>query len=125
MSDASAKPPAGDPTPPSPPDPLAERLQRAIRAHPVLRDQKKLQVVAFGGRVRLEGQVFTLDMRRQVDDLLARLPGGDEVQVEVAAEIAPPGRRPTTGNVPPVSPGPSPVDRAYSTGHLQRRRRLF
>jgi BON domain len=117
--------PPSDPAPtPSAENPLAERLRRAIQAHPVLRDQKKLRVEVRDGVVALEGHVFTRDMRRQLDELLWRLPGSEEVRVRVEAEISPPRPdRETEGKVPTVSPGPSNVDRGYSTAHLDRKKR--
>jgi hypothetical protein len=109
----------------APRPPVADALERAIRAHPVLRDQKKLKIVPAGSGVRLEGQVFTLDMLRQVTELVARLPDADEVRLAVEAEIQPPKARDITGRVPRVSPGPSNVDREFSTGHLKRARKFI
>ncbi len=107
-------------TPPIPE--IAERLQRAIRANPVLRDQKKLVVRTVSGRVRVEGQVFTRDHYRQLLDLVAKIPGGESVTVTVESEVKPPQPRGTVGRIPLVSPGPSSVDRDYSTRHVRKPR---
>jgi hypothetical protein len=99
---------------------LATRLKTALKAHPVLRDEKKLKVVVVQGAVRLEGSVFTRDTHRQLLELLARLPAGNEVAVLVEAEVAAPrGDRTLVGQVPPVSRGAGGTKGNYSTAHLQ------
>jgi len=107
-------------TPAVPEHPLATRLKAALKAHPVLRDEKKLKVVVVGGSVRLEGTVFTRDTQRQLLELMGRLPGGDEIAVLVEPEVAPPrGDRNLVGQVPPVSPGAGGTKNTYSTSHLK------
>jgi hypothetical protein len=106
--------PAPATTPPEPENPLAALLKRAIKAHPVLRDEKKLKVVANAGSVRLEGSVFTRDSLRQLLDLVARVPGGQNIPVLVEAEVKPPQPRKIVGRVPVVSPGPPSTDPRYS-----------
>lgn len=113
----------GEQTPSPAQNPLADRLERAIRAHPVLRDQKKLHVSAEHGFVRVHGVVFTRDMYRQVLELIDRVAGSERVQVEVEPEIRAPEAPRPEGDVPKVSEGPSNVDRSYSVGHLDRPRR--
>jgi hypothetical protein len=109
------EPAAPAPGTPAPPDhPLAVRLRAAIKAHPVLRDEKKLVVRVVNGAVRVEGSVFTRDMHRQLLDLLARFPGGNEVTVLTEPDIAPPRDRTLVGQVPPVSPGAGGTKRDYS-----------
>lgn len=106
---------------PAPEHPLAARLTTALKAHPVLRDEKKLQVKVVNGAVRLEGSVFTRDTYRQLLDLMARFPGGDEVSVLVETDVAPPrGDRTLTGQVPTVSPGAGSTKGVYSVSHLKR-----
>jgi hypothetical protein len=113
-----------EPTSGAPGNPLADALRRAIAAHPILRDQKKLVVVtpggAAGGAVRLEGSVFTRDMLRQLTELVARLPGGEHVRLAVDTDVRPPQDRKTVGKVPVPSQGPSSVDRGYSVRHVRR-----
>ena len=107
-------------TPATPEHPLAVRLKSALKAHPVLRDEKKLKVVVVGGSVRLEGSVFTRDTQRQLLELMGRLPGGDEIAVLVEPEVAPPrGDRTLHGQVPPVSPGAGGTFSSYSVSHLK------
>jgi hypothetical protein len=119
MAQAPGTPP---PAPPSastgPEHPIAARLKSAIKAHPVLREEKKLHVKVVNGAVRLEGSVFTRDTMRQLLDLMARFPGGNEVTVLVETDVAPPEPRPLVGQVPPVSPGAGGVKRSYSVSHL-------
>jgi hypothetical protein len=116
MADA-ATPPA----PAEPEHPLAARLNCAIRAHPVLRDEKKLRVNVVNGAVRLEGSVFTRDTARQLLDLMARFPGGDEVIVLVETDIQPPQPRTLAGQVPQVSPGAGGTKHRYSVSHLPKK----
>ncbi len=107
--------------PPAPEHPLAVRLSSALRAHPVLRDEKKLKVKVINGGVRLEGSVFTRDTYRQLLDLMARFPGGDEIAVLVGTDVAPPdGSRALEGKVPSVSPGAGSTKLSYSVSHLER-----
>jgi hypothetical protein len=106
----------------TPRHPIAASLTRAIRAHPILRDQKKLVVKEAHGTVRLEGAVFTQDMLRQLHELVARVPGAEAVRILVEAEVKAPQPRAIVGRVPEVSPGPSNVDRAYSVRRPPRRR---
>jgi hypothetical protein len=125
MADAPTPPAKPAPSVPVPAEtsPLAELLIRAIKANPVLRDQKKLVVKTVGGRVRVEGLVFTQDHYRQVLELVAKVPGGDQITVLVEPEVKPPQPRTTVGRIPFVSPGPSSVDRGYSTRHVRKPRR--
>ena len=99
-------------------NPLAAKLSRAIQAHPVLRDQKKLKVVSDERSVRLEGTVFTRDMYRQLVRLLAQLPGSEAISFDVEPEIQAPQGHELEGKVPGVSQGPLPSARNYSTYHL-------
>ncbi len=110
-----------DDTTDEPSHPLADKIRRAIQAHPVLRDQKKLEVVVAGRRVRVQGQVFTRDMHRQLVDLLVRIPGADEVLFSVEPEIKPPQGHELEGRVPGISRGPLPSDPYYSTTRLRPR----
>jgi hypothetical protein len=109
------------PVPAEPEHPVAARLKSAIRAHPVLRDEKKLKVTVVNGAVRLEGSVFTRDTYRQLIDLMARFPGGDEVVVLVETDVAPPQPRTLTGQVPQVSPGAGGTKSSYSVSHLPKK----
>lgn len=114
MTDAAPAPSA-----PAGPEPqLATRLRSAIKAHPVLRDEKKLAVKVVNGAVRLEGSVFTRDTMRQLVDLVGRLPAGNEVTLLVATDVSPPQPRTLAGQVPPVSPGAGGTKRNYSVSHL-------
>jgi hypothetical protein len=108
-------------TPATPEPPLATRLKAAIRAHPVLRDEKKLKVVVQNGVVRLEGSVFTRDTQRQLLEMMGRLPGGGEVAVLVEPEVAPPDpTRTLVGQVPSVSKGAGSTKTSYSVSHLKK-----
>lgn len=107
-------------TPATPEHPLAVRLKTAIKAHPVLRDEKKLKVVVVNGVVRVEGSVFTRDTQRQLLEMMGRLPGGDEVAVLVDPEVAPPDpSRTLVGQVPNVSKGAGGTKSSYSVSHLK------
>ena len=105
--------PAANP-PASPTSPLLGLVQRAIKAHPVLRDEKKLQIKSVGPIVRLEGSVFTRDALRQLLDLVARLPGNENVRLDVATDVKPPQPRAIVGRVPVASEGPPSTDAVYS-----------
>jgi hypothetical protein len=105
---------------PEPDSPLATAMKRAIAAHPILRDQKKLFVKETAGVVRVEGLVFTQDMLRQLQELVARVPGASAVRIAVDAEVKPPRDRATVGRIPTVSQGPSSVDRNYSIKRPRR-----
>jgi hypothetical protein len=102
--------------------PLARRLRRAIQAHPILRDEKKLVVTVQDGKARLEGTVFTLRMHLQLAELVERVAAGEAVDFAVTPQIKPPQERTLEGRVPSVSPGPSSVKRDFSVGHLRRKR---
>jgi hypothetical protein len=101
---------------------LLERVKAAIAAHPILRDEKKLSVTTVGGRVRVEGTVFTRDTHRQLVELVASLPGSEGVTVLAQPEIVAPQPRALEGKVPPVSPGAGSAAWNYSVAHLRRRR---
>lgn len=118
MAEAPGTPPASST---GPDHPVAARLRSAIKAHPVLRDEKKLQVKVVNGAVRLEGSVFTRDTYRQLLDLMARFPGGNEVTVLVETDVSPPEPRTLVGQVPPVSPGAGGTKRNYSVSHLPKK----
>lgn len=108
------------PAPAAPEHPLAARLKTALKAHPVLRDEKKLKVNVVSGVVRLEGSVFTLDTYRQLLELLTRFPGSDEVTVLVETDVAPPRTdRVLTGQVPTVSKGAGATKQSYSVSHVR------
>lgn len=110
-----------DAQPAAPDNPLAARLRSAIKAHPVLRDEKKLLVKVVNGSVRLEGSVFTRDTYRQLLELMARFPGGDEIAVLVGTDVAPPdGTRTLEGKVPTVSKGAGSTKLSYSVSQLKR-----
>ncbi len=100
--------------------PLAQRVRRAIQAHPILRDQKKLKVTLKGRRVGLEGTVFTRAMHRSLVELISRIEGAEEINFAVDPEIAAPGGRPLEGKVPSPSAGPLPSERNFSTKHLRK-----
>lgn len=102
-------------------NPLAAKVARAIQAHPVLRDQKKLVVKVEGRTVRLEGTVFTRDMFRQLAELVARIPGSEAIAFDVEPEIQAPQRRELEGRVPGVAQDEHPSKPSYSTEHLPRR----
>jgi hypothetical protein len=124
---SSGRPPA-EPTPPAPPDPveahpLARRIRRAIQAHPVLRDEKKLVVTVKQGTARVEGTVFTRNMHRQLAELVAQVAGDEPVDFAATPQIQAPQDRALEGRVPPVSEGPSSVKRDFSVGHLRRPKR--
>jgi hypothetical protein len=127
MADQPTAPvPAPGPVPdpaPSTGSAFADLVLRAIKANPVLRDQKKLVVKSVGGRVRLEGQVFTQDHYRQLLELVAKVPGGESITVMVEPEVKPPQPRTTVGRIPLVSPGPSSVNRNFSVQHVKKPRR--
>ncbi|MFM8978940.1 MAG: BON domain-containing protein [Planctomycetia bacterium] len=109
-------------TPASPEHPLAARLKAAIKAHPVLRDEKKLQVKVVHGVVRLEGTVFTRDTLRQLLEMMGRLPGGNDVAVVVEPEVAPPDpTRRLEGKVPTPSQGGGGTKVNYSVGSSKPR----
>jgi hypothetical protein len=112
---------ATPPTPAEPEHPLAARLKSAIRAHPVLRDEKKLHVKVVNGAVRLEGSVFTRDTYRQLLDLMSRFPGSDEVTILVETDVGPPQPRTLEGQVPQVSPGAGATKLSYSVSHLPKK----
>jgi len=105
----------------SSPEALADRLRAAFAAHPVLGNQKKLRVGVFQGLVRVEGHVFTRDMLRQVDQVVARVAPGEGVRIHVDSEVRPPRPREIRGRVPETSPGGVNVDPSYSVRHLVRR----
>lgn len=108
-------------TPAAPEHPLAVRLKAAIKAHPVLRDEKKLKVVVVNGVVRLEGTVFTRDTHRQLLEMMGRMPGGQDVAVLVEPEVAPPdGSKTLIGQVPSVSKGAGSTKISYSVSHLKK-----
>ena len=65
--------------------PLASRLRRAFQAHPVLKGQQKLKVEVELGRAKVTGAVYTQDMLRQVNDIVARVAGDEDVIVAVEA----------------------------------------
>lgn len=94
--------------------PLLERVQRAIAAHPILRDEKKLEVRMKGRRVEVGGSVFTRDMHRQLVELLSRIPGAEELLFTCEPQIAAPERRTLEGRVPNVTDAPTPSDPFYS-----------
>jgi len=101
--------------------PLASRLQRAFQAHPVLNGQKKLKVEVELGRAKVTGAVYTQDMLRQVNDIVARVAGEDDVIVAVEAEVRPVQDRQLEGRVPPVSPGAGSTKRNFSISHLEKK----
>ena len=87
----------------------------------MLRDEKKLKVQVVNGAVRLEGSVFTRDTYRQLLDLMARFPGGDEVTILVETDVSPPQPRTLEGQVPQVSPGAGGTKSSYSVSHLRKK----
>lgn len=97
-----------------PAHPLLEKIKRAVAAHPILRDEKKLELGMRGRRVEVGGTVFTRDMHRQLVELLARIPGAEEIVFTCDPQIAAPENRTLEGRVPGVSSGPSPSDPWYS-----------
>ncbi len=101
-------------TPEQPTHPLLEKIQRAVAAHPILRDEKKLELGMRGRRVEVGGTVFTIDMHRQLVELLALIPGADEIVFSCKPQIAVPEVRELEGRVPGVSSGPAPSDPWYS-----------
>ena len=105
---------------PEPTNPLAEKIKRAIAAHPILRDQKKLEVVTKGRRVHVQGVVFTRHMHRQLVELLQRIPGAENIAFTADPEIGAPQKRELEGRVPGVSQGPSPSNPRFS---IERKRR--
>ena len=106
---------------PEPSHPLADKIRRAIKAHPVLRDQKKLEVNVRGRRVHVDGTVFTIDMYRQLVEMLVLIPGHEELVFSVEPEIKPPENRELEGRVPGVSQGPLPSDPFYSSPRMRPR----
>lgn len=100
--------------PDQPTHPLLEKIKRAIAAHPILRDEKKLELGMRGRRVEVGGTVFTIDMHRQLVELLARVPGAEEIVFTCKPQIAIPEVRKLEGRVPDASDGPPPSDRWYS-----------
>ena len=94
--------------------PLADRIRRAIEAHPILRDEKKLVVSVDGGRASVDGSVFTISMYNQLVELVSRIAGDQDVSFDVVPQIQPPQNRKLEGRVPGVSEGPSPIKRDYS-----------
>lgn len=102
--------------------PLAARVQRAIKAHPILRDQKKLKLEVKDGRAQLTGTVFTRDMFRQLIETLNLIEGAGDIGFDVEPEIQPvDASKRLEGKVPPVSDGPLPSLREFSVKHLPRR----
>ena len=100
--------------------PLAARIRRALDAHPILKLQKKVEIGLAGDRVVLSGTVYTINMFRQLVELVERVAGEeDNVDIDVLPEIQPPGNRPLEGRVPPVSPGAGATKRNFSTNHLK------
>ena len=115
------KKPEAPPPPPSEPDtPLSSRLKAAVGSHPILKDEKKLHIRVVSGRVRVEGSVFTRDMFRQLLELVAELPGSEDVTVVAQPDIAQPQNRTLEGQIPPVSPGAGAIAWNYSVSHLKR-----
>ena len=98
----------------APTHPLLERIKRAIAAHPILRDEKKLELGMKGRRVEVGGTVFTIDMYRQLIELMGRIPGTEDVLFTCEPQIAAPEQRSLEGRVPGVSGGPLPSDPFYS-----------
>lgn len=110
---------------PSPADPVAShpiaaQLRRAFAAHPMLKDQKKLHVGVELGRAKVFGSVYTQNMLRQVEEIVARL-GGADTLLAVEADVRPVQGRTLEGRVPPVSPGVGSAKRNYSVNHLPPR----
>lgn len=102
--------------------PLAARFQRAIEAHPILKLQKKIEIGLEGERVVVNGTVYTINMWRQLAELLDRVADGDtNFDMDVLPEIQPPGARKLEGRVPPVSPGAGATKSDFSTNHLKKR----
>ncbi len=97
-----------------PTHPLLERIRHAIAAHPILRDEKKLEIKMKGRRVEVGGSVFTRDMHRQLIELLSRIPGSEDALFTCEAQIAAPERRALEGRVPSVPDAPTPSDPFYS-----------
>ncbi len=105
---------------PEPTNPLAEKIRRAIAAHPILRGQKKLEVVIRGRRVHVQGVVFTRHMHRQLVELLRRIPGAEQIAFTADPEIQAPQKRDLEGRVPGVSQGPSPSNPRFSVERRPR-----
>ena len=101
--------------------PLASRLRRAFQAHPVLKGQQKLKVEVELGRAKVTGAVYTQDMLRQVNDIVARVAGDEDVIVAVEAEVRPAQDRQLEGRVPTVSPGAGATKRNFSISHLEKK----
>ena len=99
-------------------DALVERLRAAFAAHPILKGQKKLVVVAGQGVARVQGLVFTRDMVRQVEETVEQVAGDQPVRVAIDSEVRPPRARPVHGRVPEISPGGVNMDPTYSVRHL-------
>ena len=102
-------------------NPLALRLRTAFTAHPVLKQQKKLVVEVELGRPKVAGSVYTQNMLRQVEEIVARLAGDQDVILAVEAEVKPVQDRSLEGRVPPVSPGAGSTRRNFSVSHLPPR----
>lgn len=101
--------------------PLASRMQRAIQAHPILKLQKKIDIRLEGERVVLSGTVYTINMLRQLNELVQQVAAEDNnYDMDVLAEIQPPAGRTLEGRVPPVSPGAGATKSNFSTNHLKK-----
>ena len=124
MADKNDDAPA-ETTAPDPVDthPVASKLKRAIAAHPILRDEKKLELTVEDGRAKLAGTVFTLAMHDQLIDLVRRaLDDDDTIFFETEPQIQPPQARTLEGKVPRVSPGDGMTKRDFSVAHLRKKR---
>ena len=89
---------------------------------PYSRARRKLQIDVEDGLPKLSGTVFTLDMYRQLIELLKRL-GDEDTQVifDIEPEMKPPAARELVGKVPAVSPGAGAAKRNFSVWHLPQR----
>ena len=101
--------------------PVAHRIRRAIQAHPILRDEKKLEVGVEDGNAHVSGSVFTINMYDQLVELVNRAAEGAFVVFTAEPQIKPPAGHKLVGRVPPVYQGPAGPRPDYSVDHLPRR----